>query len=379
MAIFDSFDGVDGTIVRTRPGWLATSGGATNQPVLNGSGAVRTLDTLASSSTGLTLHDTADLSHFAESVIGSDAIGGASGAGVLVLVKAGNEANAVASYYGVTYAVDTNTVRLVAGSTLQASAVRQLVPGDVVRLEAQMNTDNTSVTLQVFVNGVRIIGPLARSSNLNGTCVGFRAQTGRAHNPYITSFAGGSLTPSEAPFLSDPTGSATGTNSAAGSVVTSQEGGNLRFLATTSPTATAASIISSGSAISVPQAGYYAVGPVSGLTPNTTYYMHFVQESPSGNSNVVSSAAFTTEALPVTLTLSQLKNNTGTVLANQTNVTVHLYAVSTGNKVVSKTGQSSDVNGVISFTDPLLVAGTQYRAVIVLSNGAEGMVKVTAA
>lgn len=378
MAIFDTFDGADGTIVRTRPGWLATSGGSTNQPVLNGAGAVRTLDTVASTSTGLTLHDTSDLSHFAEVVIGADAIGGAPGAGVLVLVKSAGGTTAAAAYYGVTYAVDTSTVRLVAGTTQQTSAVRALVPGDVVRLEAQMNGDNTSVELRVFVNGALLLGPISRSSYLDSTCVGFRAQTGRAHNPWITSFSGGSLTPSAPPLLSDATATATGTTTATGSVVTSQGGGNIRFLATTSPTATAAAVIASGATVASPQAGFYAVGPVTGLTPNTTYYMHFVQEGTSGTSNVVSSGAFTTEALPVTLVLAGLKNNTGTVLNNQTNVTVHIYDVTTGNKVVTTTGQASDVNGTITLSDPLLVSGTQYRAVIVLASGAEGMAKVSA-
>jgi len=78
------------------------------------------------------------------------------------------------------------------------------------------------------------------------------------------------------------------------------------------------------------------------------------------------------------LTLPVLKNNTGTVLANETGATVHVYAVSTGNKVVTKTGQATNASGVMTVTDALIVGGTQYRVVVVLGSGAEGLDKVTA-
>lgn len=78
------------------------------------------------------------------------------------------------------------------------------------------------------------------------------------------------------------------------------------------------------------------------------------------------------------ITLPVLKNNTGTVLANETGATVHVYAVSTGNKVVTKTGQTTNASGVMTVTDALIVGGTQYRVVVVLGSGAEGLDKVTA-
>lgn len=80
-----------------------------------------------------------------------------------------------------------------------------------------------------------------------------------------------------------------------------------------------------------------------------------------------------------TLTLPVLKNNTGTILANETGATVHVYAVSTGNKVVTKTAQTTNGSGIMSVTDALIVAATQYRVVVVLGSGAEGLDKVTAA
>lgn len=80
-----------------------------------------------------------------------------------------------------------------------------------------------------------------------------------------------------------------------------------------------------------------------------------------------------------TLTLPVMKNNTGTILANETGATVHVYEVSTGNKVVTKTAQTTNGSGVMTVSDALIVAATQYRVVVVLGSGAEGLDKVTAA
>jgi hypothetical protein len=79
-----------------------------------------------------------------------------------------------------------------------------------------------------------------------------------------------------------------------------------------------------------------------------------------------------------TITTDPLKNNTGTLLASETGATVHVYTVA-GALVVTKTSQTTDGSGVMTITDALISAGTQYRIVIVLGSGAEGMAKFTAA
>lgn len=79
-----------------------------------------------------------------------------------------------------------------------------------------------------------------------------------------------------------------------------------------------------------------------------------------------------------TITTPALKNNTGTVLANETGVTVYVYNPTTGALIVKKTGQTTDASGILTVTDALISAGTQYRVVIVLGSGAEGMDKLTA-
>ena len=78
------------------------------------------------------------------------------------------------------------------------------------------------------------------------------------------------------------------------------------------------------------------------------------------------------------ITTPALKNNTGTVLANETGVTVYVYTPDTGALVVKKTGQTTNASGVLTVSDALIVAGTLYRIVLVLGSGAEGMDKVTA-
>ena len=108
----------------------------------------------------------------------------------------------------------------------------------------------------------------------------------------------------------------------------------------------------------------------------------------SAGSGAVASLAITTDAAlfsgaasvagAVALTLPALKNNTGTVLASETGATVYVYAT-TGAHVVTKTAQATNASGIMTITDAALVAATQYRVVVVLASGAEGMDKVTAA
>lgn len=79
-----------------------------------------------------------------------------------------------------------------------------------------------------------------------------------------------------------------------------------------------------------------------------------------------------------TITCPALKNNAGTVLANEVGVTAYVYSVATGAPVVSKTGLTTNASGILVFTDAAIAAGTTYRVVIVLGSGAEGMDKVAA-
>lgn len=102
----------------------------------------------------------------------------------------------------------------------------------------------------------------------------------------------------------------------------------------------------------------------------------------SGSVAAVSVAAISGSAVGTTsaasLVIGPLKNNTGTVLASETGITVHVYQVG-GPLVVTKASQSTNASGIMTVTDAALVAGTTYRFVVVMSSGAEGMDKLAAA
>lgn len=71
-----------------------------------------------------------------------------------------------------------------------------------------------------------------------------------------------------------------------------------------------------------------------------------------------------------TLTTKPFQNNTTTVLANQTGVTLNIWNANTGALVLQKTGLSTDANGVITVQDPAIVTGTTYAYEPVFSTGA---------
>jgi hypothetical protein len=80
-----------------------------------------------------------------------------------------------------------------------------------------------------------------------------------------------------------------------------------------------------------------------------------------------------------TITTPVLKNNTGTVLANETGVTVNVYHLTTGALVVQKTGLTSSSLGVVTVSDVLIVPGTTYAYEVKLtSNGRRLPVSVAA-
>lgn len=61
-----------------------------------------------------------------------------------------------------------------------------------------------------------------------------------------------------------------------------------------------------------------------------------------------------------TITTPSIKNNTGTLLASISGWYCNVYNSTTGALVVKKTALTSNSSGVITFTDPSLIAGTVY-------------------
>ena len=112
---------------------------------------------------------------------------------------------------------------------------------------------------------------------------------------------------------------------------------------------------------------------ITGLTAGTQYYVHYLH-SAAGDSAVVRSAQFSTTAI-ASLTLGPLVNNTATVHASVSGVTVHVIV---GAAVVTKTGVSTNGAGMLTVSDAALTVGATYRAIIVFADGSEGLGKVVA-
>lgn len=174
-----------------------------------------------------------------------------------------------------------------------------------------------------------------------------------------------------APVLSSPTASATGPTTATGSVQTTVASGTLYWLVNSNTTATAAEVKAAASQ-AVTSAGLQNVS-ITGLTAGTQYYVHYLH-SATGDSAVVRSAQFSTTAM-ASLTLGPLVNNTATVHASVSGVTVHVIV---GTAVVTKTGVSTNGAGMLTVSDAALTVGATYRAIIVFADGSEGLGKVVA-
>lgn len=190
-----------------------------------------------------------------------------------------------------------------------------------------------------------------------------------------------------APALASATATATGNTTASGSVTTDEGNGTLYSVATTSATrpskaqvkagqdhASSAAVWSASQAIS--STGAKSVS-VTGLTASTTYYLHHMHEDAASNqSDVVSSASFTTEAEVVfagTIAVTDaLKNNTGTVLASQSGIKVSVLKVADLESVYETT-VTTNASGILSdITNAAIVAGS-YHVAIKLTDGSVGI------
>ena len=105
------------------------------------------------------------------------------------------------------------------------------------------------------------------------------------------------ITPSStlAPTLSDPTGTPTGATTATATVITTEGNGTLYFFASTNQVENEATIKANGSQ-AVTATGAQAVN-LTGLTPTTSYYVHFIHvDSDLNDSNTIVTNVFATDA-----------------------------------------------------------------------------------
>ena len=228
-----------------------------------------------------------------------------------------------------------------------------------------------------------------------------------------------------APVLSSPTGTATGSTTATVGATTDEGNGTMYAFVSTSATPPSAADLKAGTgavwsgsqAISTTGAKTFNA---SGLPASTALYAHLIHTDAAANdSNIVTSAQFTTNAAASSITAatgaatvsaageslaestvtaaagaatvsavggtltvitsSAFKNNTGTVLASLTNVTAWVHNPTTGALVVKLTGQTTNASGVLTLNDAAIVSATTYRVVYRNEDdGAEGMETVTA-
>ena len=188
-----------------------------------------------------------------------------------------------------------------------------------------------------------------------------------------------------APSLTSATASATGATTASGSVTTNEATGTLYSVATTSATAPTKAQVKAGqdhAGSAAPWADNQAISStgaksvsVTGLTESTTYYLHHMHEDAATNqSDVVSSASFTTTgAFASTVSVADpLKNNTGTLLASQSGVKVAVLKAADLESVYEGTATTNGSGILSDITDAAIVAGS-YHVAIKLTDGSVGI------
>ena len=207
----------------------------------------------------------------------------------------------------------------------------------------------------------------------------------RTNGRVLTLSVGTELSATTPPTLTSATATATGQTTASGSVTTDEGNGNLYSVATASATVPSQAQVKSGQDHTGSAAGWSASQAISstgaksvsvtGLTASTTYYLHHMHEDAASNqSDVVSSASFTTAgAFASTISVTEaLKNNTGTLLASQSGIKVAVLASADLASVYEGTA-TTNASGLLSdITNAAIVAGS-YHVAIKLTDGSVGI------
>jgi hypothetical protein len=206
--------------------------------------------------------------------------------------------------------------KVIAGTVTQITTytVPSWTTGTDKTLRLEVSGQSPNISARVLLDGTQVISPQTiTDSSLNATGkVGMRVPT-----PQLTSTTGShtdtfNAWDDVASTLSSPTGTATGSTTASGTVSVNDAGGTLYAVATTSATspthtqvqagqdhtgAAAAFAVGSGSGQAATATGTQNVS-ATGLTPATAYYWHYSYKDGGGTnaSAVSSSSSFTTDA-----------------------------------------------------------------------------------
>lgn len=151
------------------------------------------------------------------------------------------------------------------------------------------------------------------------------------------------------PTLTSATATATGATTATGSVTTDEANGTLYFLASGNATESAATIKAALSQ-AVTEAGEQSVS-LSALDAGTTYYVHFAHvDAASNESNVVSTASFTTGAVTDSLTGQNVAISAPTVTAP---TIAQVHALTAQNASLASPTVSSPALSIVDDVDDL--------------------------
>ena len=380
----DTFDGVINTPLVGRTGWVALKG-SEDVLLLNGSGAVKDTGGGYEKSAG---HDTGSQDHYVKAIVGAGFVAQTDAKVILAIAASVGD-----SWWGIGYRSTTNLMRLRGyGGYEEDIAGGALVAGDELELTWKYSTGLLTIKRNGTTVGTKT---WEGSSPGTGTHTGVLMLDSRAaQDDVFRSWESGELlaevvpdtTP---PTLTLPTVTATGTATVTGGITSNEAGPAWAILSTSATKPTAAQIKVGQNHLGTASPAATATLVVganpgafdfSGLTPNTGYYLHVVQDDTATVPNTsapVTSPPCTTDAIPATVTLPPFTNNVGVLWANETGVTLHFSEVDSGDKVVTLTGQTTDASAVLTASSLSLAAGTEYRCVVVLASGEEGLYKVT--
>lgn len=208
--------------------------------------------------------------------------------------------------------------------------------------------------------------------------------------------SGGDVT---APVLTSPTGTATGATTADVGATTDEGNGTLYAVATTSATQPNAAQIKAGqdhTGAAAPWGGSQAVASVgaktlgaTGLTASTGYYAHLIHtDTATNDSNIVTSAQFTTDALTLWgFDLDTLPGAvfgaisgalTGLTRETAVSIAVRVYDASTGALVHEAAPAVTDANGRLARYEHAALASDTYDVVFKrVSDGAIACARLT--
>lgn len=245
--------------------------------------------------------------------------------------------------------------KIVAGSYTQlgSSYAQTLTIDQAYNVELRM----AGTSIKVFVDGVERISAADSEITAAGRAgINLYANgggIGDVYNHHIDDFdavdaAAGDTT---APVLTSPVGTSTGATTATVGATTDEGNGTLYAVVTTSATAPSVAQIKAGqnqAGAAAPWSGSVAVSSTgaktinaTGLTASTSYYAHLVHtDAATNNSNVVSSAQFTTSAAGDT-TVPTL---TGTITISSLTTTSYTASWPAGSDNVAVTGYEYRIN-----------------------------------